>query len=165
MKRSKKHNHIRILVEGKEKVIESSILYNKIGIHRFIRIPADEFTIWDKQQFLDHFNLEHHNHSIWRKYGIIKIVESWRYNPETDEEKLPLLDIETLRVWELIDSKEYISYSAVTDDMLTYSFPHIKSIDELKQAILKRYSTSLLWLTKEDILAKWVARNRLSFIS
>ena len=72
------------------------------------------------------------------------------------DEVLPVLSVKNVYVGTVVKKREHIPYDALLTEAFTYSMKHIKSPDELKKAILRRYGVSMPLLSDEEILARGV---------
>jgi len=151
----------KVLIDGK--YYDQEEFLNNIWVDGIIRIQKNEWDFIDRaQNIIDHFNLQVSYHKAWKKYALIKINKPWFYTKE--KEQLPDLSWKDIIITECIMVKEKLSYDDLKDYNFTYSFKNIKSIDELKKAIIARYSISMPELSNEEILEKWVSLTRLQQI-
>ncbi len=95
-----------------------------------------------------------------RLYLLPKIVRSG-YLRANGDEQLPLLDFTDCRRARCIEAGEHLSYDDLTDDHLRDSFPHLRTVEALQNAILERYRTSMPDLSDAEIIAMGVGHTRL----
>ena len=150
--RQKKITLFLILKDGKIVKVEKNKLFRKLGVHSIIRLPKEDFVhLKGVSTFLTHFNLQKTNHKKGRKYALVLIVKQGFFDGKT--QVLPVLRVDNAVIAECLDVREEVSYKELTDKDFKYSFEHIKSVPELKQAILRRYRKSLPHLFKEELFS------------
>jgi len=151
--RELKTNLVRVLIDGKDTEISLKDFQKNYGAFGLIRITKDEFNYIENQEIkqLTHFNLQSSNHKIGEKYLLVKIIEHGDFDGKTNQ-TLPLLDLSNPQLFKCIECEENITYDNLKPEIFKNSFPDIKNITELKEAIIKRYSKSMSFLKKEEIL-------------
>lgn len=150
IKRELNNQQTLILNGGKEILKDnSSFKYGSIRFHQ------DDFELLRNINNLTHFNLQISNHKPKAKYYLVKIVRSGFFD---GQKEVPcLLDYSDAFVFECIECKEHVEYGQLTEEDFKFSLPHIKTVNELKQAIVKRYSVSLPHLSEDEILSAGVS--------
>ena len=144
---------------GKDKIkeIEASIFHSKQHIDNAIRILDAEYAYIDTTlPFFTHFNLEMSGHSIGAKMILPRIVSQGHYRGPHDE-VLPILSLKNILVGAVVSKREHLSYETLHDEIFEYSMKHIKNVDQLKRAMLRRYTVSMPDLSDAEILARGVA--------
>lgn len=164
-----KTNLVRVLEHGKDIEITYKEFQNKYGAFGIIRIPSSEFDYLENNnsQFLTHFNLQVSSHKKGEKYLLVKIIEHGELNNKTQTETLPLLDISNPQLFECVECIENVQYEKLKnyENLFENSFPNIKSIEELKTEIVKRYSKSMSYLSNDEILELGVSITKLKKIT
>ena len=117
--------------------IDDAIIYEKNKISGLIRIEKNDFVYLKDMNFLTHFNLQYTDHKVGEYYCLVKILKKGKFTSKN--EILPLLTKSGFLA-ECIEVKNNVLYQNID---FSFSFPTIKSIEELKKAISKRYSKSM----------------------
>lgn len=164
IRRSVENDKILVLDNGKEKLISQKYLLKKLNVDGIIRIQKKDFPLLFRRKYLTHFNLEWSGHVEGKRYILAKI-ERPGYFKKGEKEVQPLLSFDSKFVAKCIGSKEFVKYDEVTEEDFKYSFENIKSIDELKEQILYRYTKSLPDMKKKELLDLGVGITYLQFIS
>ena len=144
---------------GKDKIkeIEASIFHTNQHIDNAIRILDKEYAYIDTSlPYFTHFNMEISGHSIGARMILPRIIRQGHFRHAQDE-VLPILSLKNVYVGVVVSKREHLSYDNLHDEIFTYSMTHIKNIDQLKRAILRRYSVSMPDLSDAEILARGVA--------
>lgn len=146
-----------------EKLVHRNELNQKF--FDLIRIREEEYPeeleVWD---FFDHFNLQKTWHEVWKFYYLPRVLRHWFFDPETWKEKLPILSFEEVYLAKCTRVEEKLKYFRLTDDYFTFSLDHIKSQEELKEIIQKRYSESMPKLSREEIFSLWIGYTQLEIV-
>lgn len=132
------------------------------GLSGLIRIESNRFESLPTQGLFAHFNLEQASHTPGETYGLIRLVRHGFYKSSTNEEQLPLLSAEGMRIAQCVEVRQNIPYDQLDESYFMHSFPSIQSPEELKAEILARYQKSLPELSEEDILSRGVSYTLLS---
>lgn len=152
VQRSNKTTYIKILEQNIEKEYNFDYLKQKYQINGMIRILKEDYQyLPEKGSLYQHYNLQPSNHLVGGVYLFAKI-ERQGYFISSDNEELPLLNLDNCFYGECLSTKKVNSYDNLTEEDFQYSMSSIKNKEQLKQAILKRYSVSVPKLTKEEIL-------------
>lgn len=160
-----KTNMVRVLKNGNDVKITYRTFQKEYGAFGMIRITSNEFSYIENKEIkeLTHFNLQISSHKKKEKYLLVKIIEHGYLDNNTKIEKLPLLDISNPQLFECVECIENISYKQLEEikDIFKNSFPNIKSIEDLKKVIINRYSQSMSYLSKEEILELGISITKL----
>ncbi len=164
IKRGNANSKIRLLLNNKDITLDlSNVFFNKLPSNNIIRIRSDEYDYLPKVgQFLTHFNLQISNHKIGEIYLLPRIIELGHFDGK--DEKLPLLIFTNIYYAKCIDVKENIRFEDLKENDFKFSFSTIKNVSQLKNMIIKRYSTSMPTLSKEKILSLGVSKTTLRII-
>ena len=143
---------LRYFEDGKIKEMTHEDFNTSLRVEGSIRIHKKDFKLLPQhQKILTHFNLEVCYHKVGKMYALPIILERG-YLKKNGEELTPLLDISNCKLSRCIDVKEYVKYDELSEEDFKFSFPHIKSIEDLKKEILWRYSQSLPDHSNEELL-------------
>lgn len=158
-----KTNLVRVLIDGKDTEISLKEFQKRFGAFGMIRIPKLEFEYLENNQpeLLTHFNLQISSHKKGEKYLLVKILEHGHLDNKTKYETLPLLDLSNPKLYQCTECDENISYQNLSNDLFENSFPNIKSVQDLKNEIINRYSKSMSYLTNEEILELGISITKL----
>jgi len=162
--RERTHNKI-ILLDEKNQAIEvnKKQFLKRYNVDDIIRIrKEDHVFLKEKMRFLTHFNLKDTNHKKSRIYALPLIVKPG-YLKES-KELLPILSFENCFIAECIGVRNDVSYEELTEENFKHSFPTIKNIKSLQEAILKRYGESLPDLTKQELISLGVGMTYLKIM-
>ena len=166
IERSSNDADITILKEDKITTVNlfKYIKEIKSEIDGIIRIHKNDlWYFYNTSKYLTHFNLQYCEHKINHNYLLPKILKSG-YFKKNEEEIKPILDFKLCLIGKCIKVVNNVSYEDLTKDDFEYSFANIKTIDELKEQIYKRYSASLPDLNKEEILNLGVSITKLEIL-
>ncbi len=144
---------------GKDKIkeIDASIFHTRQHVDNAIRILDKEYAYIDTTlPLFTHFNMEYAGYHIGMRIILPRIIRQGHFRHAGDE-VLPVLSLKNIYVGVVVSKREHLSYENLHDEIFEYSMKHIKNIDQLKRAILRRYSVSMPDLTDAEILARGVA--------
>lgn len=162
--RQRQDSHIRLLLNNEDVLLDKEDqFFNKLPTHNFIRIKDKDYAdLPDIGEIFTHFNLQVSNHIVGEIYILPKIIKPG-YLKE-DEEVLPLLDFTNAYYAECINVKEHVHYDDLVENDFEFSLPTIKNKEQLKNAILERYTQSMPLLSKEKIISLGVSITTLKII-
>jgi hypothetical protein len=155
--RSLDSNLVLIEIEGAEQTIPEDSFYAEHGIAGLIRIEETDFASVPAHGLFGHFNVKNCSHVPGKNYGVIKLLRHGFFKESAREEQLPLLSALGMRVGICKEVQQNLSYDQLNEHHFQYSFPTIKSVEELQKAILARYQNSLPELSSDEILARGVS--------
>lgn len=122
-----------------------------------IRIVREEYSEIDTSlPYFTHFNLEFGGHKIGARYALPKIIERGYYR-SSDDEVPPTLSFNKALVGVCVRVCEHVPYQAFRPEDFRYSMKHIQNVEQLKKAIIARYSVSMPDLSEKEILLRGVA--------
>lgn len=144
-----------VLVSERGQIISYSRgeLLRALDVEGNIRIQLEDYEKIPEGELYAHFNLSKIEHRVCARYALPKILKSGFYNAETGETQPPVLSYENVYFGTCIDVRGGISYEEITPELFEHSMTHIKTIEELKCAMVERYTRSRIVMTREDILA------------
>ncbi len=158
----------KILIYRREEVKEVDVDEFLKGLkpkgNGIIRIPKNDLWYFDDgEKFLTHFNLQHSNHKVGDTYYLPKIVQHG-YFKKNGEEKLPVLDFKYCHIGKCTDVREHVDYKDLTEKDFKHSFENIKNAEDLKKAMVERYSKSLPDMSAEEIISMGVSVTKLEIL-
>ena len=141
--------------------IDPDIFHKRYHIDNAIRIINDEYQFIDTTlPFFTHFNMEFSGNPIGARMLLPRIVTQGYFRHNADE-VLPILSLSHTLIGVVVSKREHVPYKSLYDEVFRYSMTHIKNVEQLQQAILKRYRVSMPDLSDEEILARGVGITRL----
>ncbi|MBU0456706.1 MAG: hypothetical protein ABH824_03235 [Nanoarchaeota archaeon] len=164
LKRQNEKNIYQIKEKGTIKNVDKEKINKKLKIDEVIRLSEEEYKFISRdKEIFTHFNLQWCDHIPGRNYALVKIVKKGYYK-QNGEEILPIISFDDGFIVHCIDVKNGVSYEDINEKNFEYSFNNIKSTDDLKKIILRRYSKSMPDLTEEEILSLGVSITTLKII-
>jgi hypothetical protein len=163
IKRSKNDEEVRLRINGKDTTLAlEAPFFGQFPSRDFIRIRKDEYEDLPESGLFTHFNIQVSYHVAGKIYLLPKIIEPGHFNGE--HEVLPLLDFTGILYGECTEVQEHVPYEDLTEQDFTYSLPHIKSTEDLKKIIVKRYSQSLPHISPEELLELGISKTTLNIL-
>lgn len=136
--------------------VDADTLFASNHIDNMIRILRDEYASIDTTlRFFTHFNVESSGHLVGEKMLLPRIITQGYYRTPEDQQ-LPVLSLENILHGVVVEVREHIPYNELKEADFQYSMKHIRTVDELQKAILKRYSKSMPDQSNENILKSGV---------
>lgn len=153
----------RFLDQGK--IIEYSWkeICERFAVNGVIRIHKKDFPLIPRTGRFTHFNLEVSHHQPGAVYLLIAITAPGSYE-EDKKEILPLLDLSESIKARCFSVKEFVPYSEISDVDFKFSLINIKSVAELKNAMLWRYRQSLPAISEKNLLSRGVSITTLDLL-
>lgn len=145
---------------GQKKDVELKDICALFNVDSIIRIWHEDFESIPSKGTYVHFNFETCGHIVGKKYALLPIVESGFYDEKTKEEKMPVLNLDHVRIGECVKVEQKQKYDLIDTKIFEYAFARIKNISSLQAFILDRYGQSLPQLSKEEILSRGVSITR-----
>lgn len=156
-----------LLIQHKDSqrtVLKTKILFG-LGADSIIRIknneyPSDIYSLIGKE--IAHFGLyiPEGSDRVGERVAIARIVEDGHFDHRTGDEALPLLSFADIVTGQITANKPSFYCSEVTDDMFKpVVFGGIKTTDQLRHALISRYSVSTSY-SPEEILALPISYRR-----
>jgi hypothetical protein len=141
-----------ILEEGNTVEVSAALYGAKIGVDDSIRILKEEYADIDTHlPYFTHFNLQYGGMKIGRRYALPNILVQGYYKSDEDEFP-PLLSFENCLTGTCVRVKEHVLYDDLTTIDFEYSMRTIRNIEQLKQAVLRRYRVSMPLISEEEML-------------
>ncbi|MFP4112112.1 MAG: hypothetical protein ACLFUO_03860 [Candidatus Woesearchaeota archaeon] len=148
---------------GEIKKIELKNILAKFKIDDIIRFQKEDYDLINpNSKYLTHFNLENTDHVIGYKYALVKIIKPGYF--DGSKEIKPILDFSNCPFVLCTEAKDHICYEKVTENDFKYSLENIKSAEELKKAILRRYKYSMHHISDKKKLSMGVSITTLKIL-
>ncbi len=155
--RSNGPNVLRIQTDKTIKDMDAEMFFSRHHIDNVIRILDAEYAYIDTTlPFLTHFNLETSGNPLGARMILPRIVSQGHFRGPEDE-TLPILSLKNILVGVVVSKREHLSYEALHEEIFQYSMKHIKNVEQLKRAMLRRYTVSMPDLSDAEIIARGVA--------
>ena len=152
LKREVRHYNIPVLKNDKIINVNKKAFFTKLGVDSIIRLhPQDFFSVNKKRIFLTHFNLQNTDHSHGKKYALALIIKPGFF--DGDKQKLPVLSFDKIIIAECVNVRNNVPYNKLTSKDFNNSLKNIKSVSQLKKAIIRRYKHSMPYLSSKKILS------------
>lgn len=162
-KRALDGTRIRLLKNGDDITLSiSDAFFDGFPTRNIIRIQGNEYEALPTDGLFTHFNLQISRHRVGELYLLANIVEPGHF--DGIHEVLPLLGFDNMLYGLCVEAQEELTYEDLTQRDFEYSFPHIKNVKELEEAILRRYSKSMPHLSREEILKLGVSKTTLEIL-
>ncbi len=149
--------------DGKLLHAKKNDFFKKRNIDCVIRLQKEDFVHLDSvKAYLVRFNLQRVNFKVGERIALVLIVKPGYFNGK--KEVLPVLSLKNAVVADCVDVRNNVSYDELTEENFKYSLEHIKSVPELKKAILRRYKKSMPGLSDKQMLALGVSVTKLKIV-
>lgn len=156
------HNSI---VDGDgERVIAVKDLCDLFRVDALIRVREQDYALIDRlpEKYV-HFNLEFTLNERGKRYAILPIVRSG-FRKQDNEEVLPVLDPSRYRIGRCIAVLQQAPVEDVPAEQFQHSISTIRTIDELRQALVQRYAPMFPTLTTDKLLSRGCAITHIQFL-
>jgi hypothetical protein len=154
----------RIVDDHGERTVAVQDLCDLFGVDGLIRLPDRDFALIDERPgTYVHFNLEFTLNEPGKRYAILPIVRAGFRTPD-NEEVLPVLDIRRYRIGRCEAVLQRVPLERVSSEHLQYSIPTIRTIDELKKVLLRRYAPMFPSHTADELLSRGCAITRIQLL-
>jgi hypothetical protein len=156
--------HVCVLDNGAERVVLVKDLCSRLAVDALIRLHASEFDLISlHDRFLVHFNLEFTLNQVGCYYAVVPIIKAGQRNPD-GEEALPVINPDVLRRGVCTDVLQKISIDSVTEHQFSESLPNIRTVEDLKEALVRRYGRMFPNLSSKMLLDRGCAITRIVFV-
>ena len=155
----------KITYKTEKKIITESNkkFFKRFKVHCNIQIlPYDFNYIKKSMNKFTHFNIQYTVHKPGRSYLIMKIHKPGYFDGKNY--KSSIIDGTNFIFAKCISSKNHVSYDKLKKNDFKYSLRIIKSRNDLKKAIKRRYKKTLAHLTDKKKLSLGVAITKLIVI-
>jgi hypothetical protein len=148
---------IGVLDGGEERIVSVASLCERYGVDALIRLGADDYQLLApmRGRFV-HFNLETTLNEAGKRYAILSIVRSGRRD-ENDVEILPVIDPDRFRIGICEEVLQRVALREVEPHHLALSLPNIRTLEELKAALIERYAPLFPQLSPSEIAMRGCA--------
>jgi hypothetical protein len=159
--------HVGVLDEnGNERIETVAELRSRFSVDSLIRLQRYDFDQLGKagaERFFVHFNLEETLNEVGKRYAVLPIRRPG-YRTDDGIEVLPIIDISRYRVGICDQVLQRIPLGMVSEEHFCYSLPTIRSIDQLRTALIDRYVRMFPHLSADELVARGCAITRLRFV-
>ncbi len=146
--------HIGILDAGGEKVVRVEELRDSFNVDGLIRLHAEDFALLVTiSQLFVHFNLEITLNEVGRRYAILPIVKPGQ-SLSDGQEVLPIVDPGRFRLGTCIEVLQRVPLDQVTAEQFAHSLPTIRTPEQLRSTLVKRYAKIFPRLTNAEIITR-----------
>jgi hypothetical protein len=149
--------HTSVRAEGREHIVLIEELLRRFGVDGLLRLHSSDFAeLPAHHRMFVHFNLEVTTNEVGRRYAVVPIVKPGRRLPD-GRELLPIIDPSQRRVGTCVEVIQRVAIDQITVAQFSYSLPSIRTPQELREALLRRYSPMFPTLSGEEIVARGCA--------
>jgi hypothetical protein len=122
-----------------ERAIAVRDLCDLFGVDALIRVHEQDYALIDQlpEKYV-HFNLEFTLNEQGKRYAILPIVKPG-FRKQDNEEVLPVLDPTRYRIGRCDAIQQQVPVENVSTEHFQHSISTIRTVDELKKALLQRY--------------------------
>lgn len=161
---SKIVNKSTILFNGKLRVLDTVEVYKMFGVDEIIRVPNNEYPATLKSyDIVNHFNLRLKSDQKDYFAMLAKIIKNG-YFKQNGEMLMPVLNLKDIWKAKIIDTKYFSDYTKVPNIYFSNTIGNIKTIKDLRQTLIYRYSSVLPDVSIKDILSEGVTVRTLRLI-
>jgi hypothetical protein len=155
---------ILLKIKSDEFLLDKSDKYfDKFPTLDLIRIKDSEYSkIPSEKGCFTHFNISPSKHLKGYRYILPRILRHGYFDGKNHV--LPLLSFEKILFCECIEVVEHIDYCHLSNNDFKFSMHHIKSVSDLKKAILSRYKISMPNASESEIINKGVSKTTLKIL-
>jgi hypothetical protein len=157
-------SHNSIVDDDGEHTVAVRDLCDLFGVDALIRVHQQDYALIDQlpDKYV-HFNLERTLNEEGKRYAILPIVKPG-FRTKNNEEILPVLDPRRHRIGRCDAILQQVPIEQVRAEHFQYSISTIRTIDELKKAMLARYAPMFPALTSDQLLSRGCAISRIHFL-
>jgi hypothetical protein len=158
--------HVGVLDEnGHERIETVADLRARFGVDALIRLQKHDFDQLGQagtEQYFVHFNLEETLNQVGKRYAVLPIHRPG-YRTHEGTEALPIMDVSRHRIGFCETVLQRVPIEMVSDEYFRNSLPSIRSVAQLRSALVDRYARMFPQLSADDLLARGCAITRLRF--
>lgn len=155
----------RIVDDHGERAVAVKDLCDLFGVDALIRVHERDYALIGRlaEKYV-HFNLELTLNEQGKHYAVLPIVKSGFRN-QNNEEILPVLDPQRYRIGRCDAILQQVPVESVSTEHFRYSISTIRTVDELKMALLLRYAPMFPTLTSDQLLSRGCAITQITFLA
>jgi hypothetical protein len=154
---------IGIREAGNERIVPIEQLLRRFAVDALLRLHSADFAaLSGRCRLFVHFNLEATTNEVGRRYAVVPIVKAGRRLAD-GRELLPIIDPAHRRFGTCIEVFQRVPLDEVTAEQLAHSLPNIRTSEQLREALLRRYAPMFPNLLEEEIIARGCAVTRIAF--
>ena len=158
--------HVGILDEhGHERIESVADLRARFGVDALIRLHRQDFDQLGQdgtERVFVHFNLEETLNQVGKRYAVLPILRPG-YRTEDGAEVLPIMDTSRHRVGVCDKVLQRVPLDDVTEECFRHSIPSIRTVQQLRIALIDRYAKLFPYLSADDLVSRGCAITRLVF--
>ena len=148
---------IGVVEGGGRKVVPVEYLRRHFRVDALIRLHLEEFAgLAALDRHFVHFNLEMTLNEVGRRYAILPIVVPGRRAVD-GQEMLPVVDPGRFRLATCTAVLQRFSIDRVTAEDFVHSLPTIKTVEQLRAALIRRYAKLFPELSSGALIARGCA--------
>jgi len=153
--------HTAVLERGSARIVTVQSLLDRFRADILIRLHADEFSLLSVtgQEFV-HFNLETTLNEVGHRCAVVPIVTPGRRLSD-GREVLPVIDPTQARLGTCVTVLQRVPLDKVSGDLFQHSLPTIRTVDQLRTALLRRYAQMFPHLNENEIVQRGCAVTKL----
>ena len=136
-------------------------LLERFDVDMLIRLHVEDFTMLRmiSGDFV-HFNLETTLNEVGHRCAVVPIVTAGRRLADGSE-VLPVIDPVQSRSGICVKVLQRVALNEVPATLFRYSLPNIKSVEELRAALVQRYAQMFPALSESELLGRGCAITKL----
>jgi hypothetical protein len=148
---------------GKATIATVQSLLDRFRADILIRLHADEFSLLSmiRREFV-HFNLETTLNRVGQRCAVVPIVTPGRRLSD-GREVLPVIDPTQSRLGTCVRVLQRVPLGKVPEDLFQHSLPTIRTAEQLRATLLKRYAQMYPHLSENEIAERGCAVTELNF--
>jgi len=152
-----------IVDEAGERIVRVSDLCSRLKVDGLIRLHRQDYCLIEElEQSYVHFNLEATLNESGKLYAIVPVIRSG-HRTKNGEEVLPVLDPRRHRIGLCDAVVQGVEVEQVASEYFRHSIRTIRTVDELKKALIERYAPLFPHLQPEQLLSRGCAITRVAF--
>jgi hypothetical protein len=157
-------SHNSILDDDAERTVAVQDLCDLFGVDALIRVHEQDYALIEQlpDKYV-HFNLERTLNEEGERYAILPIVKPG-FRTGNGDEVLPVLDPRRHRIGRCDAILQQVPIEQLRAEHFRYSIPTIRTVGELKKALLARYAPMFPALSSDELLSRGCAISHIHFL-
>jgi hypothetical protein len=157
-------SHTRIVDDLGEQTVRVTYLCERLQVDGLIRLHRRDYELVEilHEKYV-HFNLEFTLNERGKRYAMLPILRSGYRTESDDAEVLPVLDPRRHRIGVCEAVMQRVPIEEVSSAHFAYSIETVMTIDELRTALIQRYTPLFPNLRPEQLLSRGCAITLISF--